>query len=370
MVKAIYFHIPFCTYKCPYCDFVSVVEPIVEPKEYMRLLLREIELYKSLEIKPKTLYFGGGTPSLIKPKVYESFFEGLSSLLDTSSLEELTIECNPENYSIEDFRKLKEIGFNRISIGVQSLREEGLKALGRLHTVKDSISAVECAYSAGFESINIDLIYGYQGQSLRDLEKELKILKALPISHVSFYLLTPYEDTQLGLLHQRGLLNLPDDNTIADMYELICESLESIGFLQYEVSNFALPGYECKHNMVYWNHEEFLGFGVSAWSFVDRLRFGNTKNLRIYMDKVKRGEKPLEYQERLDGEELLYDYLFVALRTTRGVEKEVLSNLPEGLEEFFVKEGQRLRLNRRGMLLINEVLWKLKRVILLNIFGD
>ncbi len=366
MVKALYFHVPFCSYKCPYCDFVSVVEPVVEPKEYVCLLLKEFELYQGLSIKPKTLYFGGGTPSLIKPEVYEVFFEKLSGLLDTSFLEELTIECNPENYHLEDFRKLKEIGFNRVSIGVQSFREGGLKALGRLHSVEDSIRAIELAHRAGFENINIDIIYGYQEQSLKDLKEEMKILKGLPISHVSFYLLTPYEDTQLGLLYQKGLLNLPDDNTIADMYELICESLESMGFMQYEVSNFAIPGYECKHNMVYWSHEEFLGLGVSAWSFVGKVRFGNTKNLRLYAEKVGRNEKPIEYEEKLEGSDLLYDYIFTALRTTRGVGKELLSELIECLEEFFVEEGQRLRLNRKGMLLINEVLWKLREAILLK----
>ncbi len=366
MVKALYFHVPFCSYKCPYCDFVSVVEPVVEPKEYVCLLLKELELYQGLSIKPKTLYFGGGTPSLIKPEFYEVFFEKLSWLLDTSFLEELTIECNPENYHLEDFRKLKEIGFNRVSIGVQSLREGGLKALGRLHSVEDSIRAIEFAHRAGFENINIDIIYGYQEQRLKDLKEEMKILKGLPISHVSFYLLTPYEDTQLGLLYQKGLLNLPDDNTIADMYELICESLESMGFMQYEVSNFAIPGYECKHNMVYWSHEEFLGLGVSAWSFVGKVRFGNTKNLRLYAEKVGRNEKPIEYEEKLEGNDLLYDYIFTALRTTRGVGKELLSELIECLEEFFVEEGQRLRLNRKGMLLINEVLWKLREAILLK----
>ncbi len=366
MVKALYFHIPFCSHKCPYCDFVSVVEPVVEPKEYMHFLLKELELYKDLSIKAQTLYFGGGTPSLIEPEVYEVFLDRLSSFLDISSVEEITLECNPENYSYEDYKRLRRLGFNRISIGVQSLREEGLKALGRLHSVEDSIRAVELAHKAGFENINIDLIYGYQGQSLKDLQHELKALKDLPISHVSFYLLTPYEDTQFGFLYQRGLLELPDDHIIADMYELICENLENMGFLQYEVSNFALPGYECKHNMVYWTHEEFLGLGVSAWSFVERVRFGNTKNLRLYVERVSGGQKPVEYEERLEGIDLLYDYLFTALRTTRGVEKEILPELPQGLEEFFVEEGQRLRLNRRGMLLINEVLWRLRKVILLK----
>ncbi|MEJ5338754.1 MAG: radical SAM family heme chaperone HemW [Aquificaceae bacterium] len=366
MVKGLYFHIPFCSYKCPYCDFVSVVDPVLDPSEYMNMLLKELELYRNLHIKPQTLYFGGGTPSLIKPELYESFFERLFKYVDSSNLEEVSIECNPENYILEDYRRLKDAGFNRVSIGVQSLREEGLRALGRLHSVETSLRAVEFARVAGFENINIDLIYGYHGQSLKDLEKELKILRSLPISHVSFYLLTPYEDTQLGRLYEKGLLELPEEDTIGDMYELICESLEGFGFLQYEVSNFSLPGYQCRHNMLYWSYEEFLGLGVSAWSFVDRVRFGNTKNLRLYAERVSNGEKPVEYEEKLEGDELLYDYLFVALRTSKGVEKSLLSSIPRELEEFFEVNEDRLRLKRRGFLLINEVLWRLRQAILLK----
>ncbi len=366
MVKGLYFHIPFCSYKCPYCDFVSVVDPVVEPQEYMTFMLKELELYREISIKPQTLYFGGGTPSLIKPNQYKTFFERLSHMIDMSQLEEITIECNPENYTLEDFKSIKDIGFNRVSIGVQSLRDEGLKALGRLHSVEDALRAIDSANSAGFENINIDLIYGYQGQSLEDLRKELALLKSLPLSHVSFYLLTPYEDTLFGLLYKKGLFELPDDNTIADMYNLICESLEAMGFLQYEISNFAISGFQCKHNMLYWSHEEFLGLGVSAWSFVKRVRFGNTKSVKLYAERISRGESPVEYEEKLSGDELMYDYLFVALRTTRGVEKELLPNIPEDLKEYFQMEGERLRLNRKGMLLINEILWRIRDAIILK----
>ncbi len=366
MVKGIYFHIPFCSYKCPYCDFVSVVEPVVEASEYMNLLLKELDLYKDLPIKPQTLYFGGGTPSLIRPSKYAIFLDRLGGMLDTSQIEEITLECNPEDYRLEDFKSLRDLGFNRISMGVQSLRDEGLKALGRRHSLYDALKAIDHAQRAGFENINIDLIYGYHGQRLGDLRRELELLKSLPVSHVSFYLLTPYEDTPFGLLHQKGLLELPDQDTLADMYYLVCESLEAMGFVQYEISNFSREGFQCKHNMLYWTHEEFLGLGVSAWSFVDKVRFGNTKNLRHYAKRVGEGKSPVDYEERLSGYELLYDYLFVALRTTRGVERGLLPSLPEELQEYFQPEGERLRLNRKGMILINELLWKLREAILLK----
>ncbi|MDW8032463.1 MAG: radical SAM family heme chaperone HemW [Aquificaceae bacterium] len=360
MVRGLYFHVPFCSYKCPYCDFLSLVDPGADHREYLNLLLRELELYADLNFDLRTLYFGGGTPSLVRPELYEDFFEKLSRLVDLSGLEEATLECNPENYDEQDFRSLKGIGFNRISLGVQSLREEGLRALGRLHGVEDAMKSIRSAYRAGFERLNIDLMFGYPGQTLEELKKELELLAPLPVSHVSFYLLTPYEDTLLGNLYTRGLLELPGDELIGDMYELICERLESLGFVHYEVSNFALQGYECKHNLLYWTHQEFLGLGPSAWSFVGNLRFGNTRNLRLYREKVRRGERPVEQTEKLEGGDKLYDYLFVALRTRRGVEKSLLGNLGKGLEEFFEEEGERVRLNRKGMLLINEVLLRLR----------
>ncbi|MFN3598797.1 MAG: radical SAM family heme chaperone HemW [Aquificaceae bacterium] len=363
MVKGIYLHIPFCSYKCPYCDFLSFVEPQASHEEYLQLLLKELDLYKDLDFSLKTLYFGGGTPSLIKPKLYEDFIRKLSKGIDLSCLEEISLEANPENYSFEEYKQLKGMGFNRISIGAQSLREEGLKVLGRLHSVGDTLRAVYNAHRAGFENINIDLIYGYQGQSLRDLEKEIDLLKNLPLTHISLYLLTPYEDTQIGNLYKKGLLKLPDEDTIGDMYQLLVDKLSDMGFLHYEVSNFALEGYECKHNLLYWTHEEFLGLGPSAWSFVKYRRFGNTRNLRLYKEGVLKGKKPVEYEEVLEGKEKIYDYIFVVLRTRKGVEKDLLPYLPEDLKEFFEEEKGRLRLNTRGMLLINEILLRLKGCI-------
>lgn len=359
MLKGLYIHIPFCSYKCPYCDFVSFADPSADRKEYLNLLLKEITLYKGLDFDLRTIYFGGGTPSLIDPRLYQGFMERLSNLLDLSNVEEISLEANPENYTLEEYRYLSSIGFNRISLGAQSLREEGLKALGRIHSVKDTLKALENIHRAGFENINLDLIFGYEGQSLEDLKKELDMLKGLPITHLSFYLLTPYEDTQFGNLYSKGLLKLPSEDTIGYMYDLICDSLEAMGFLHYEISNFALPGYECKHNLLYWTHEEFLGLGVSAWSFVNHTRFGNTKNIKLYAQKVKSGKRPVEYQEFLKGKDLLYDYIFVALRTKRGVEKDLLS-IPEELLEFFEEEDGRWRLNRKGMLVINEILLRLK----------
>ncbi|WP_448587428.1 radical SAM family heme chaperone HemW [Thermocrinis sp.] len=353
MVEGLYFHIPFCSNKCPYCDFVSFVSAPSE--EYLDLLKREIELYSDLEFDLRTIYFGGGTPSLVPVQLWKRFFK----LLNLEGVQEITIECNPENYRREDFEELLSLGVNRLSFGVQSFSERNLRFLGRWHSSVDSIRAVHQAHLAGFENISIDLIYGLPGQGLRELKEELKVVKDLPITHLSAYLLTPYEDTLFGKLWQQGELKLPSDQEIEEMFLFLSDELSSMGFIHYEISNFAKEGFECKHNLIYWTHREFLGLGVSAWSFVNRRRFGNYKNLELYKNSLLKGVKPVDKEEVLEGEELLKDYFFVALRTRYGVPRSFLNSVPEELREFFFEDEHSIRLTKRGWLLINEVLIKL-----------
>ncbi len=365
MVRALYMHIPFCHHKCPYCDFVSFTS-YSQPQAYLELLLRELSLYKDIDLGLKTLYLGGGTPSILKPYAYAKFLEELSRMCGLDTLEELTIECNPEDYTREDFKVLRDIGFNRVSIGVQSFSERGLRTLGRAHTPERALKCVDDAYSAGFENISVDIIYGYHGQSPEDLEEELRVIEGLPIKHSSFYLLTPYEDTLIGHMHRKGFITLPDEEQVERMFLLIHHTMTSLGFQHYEVSNYAKRGYECKHNLTYWNHEEFLGVGVSAWSFVRNERWGNARNLELYARMVQRGQRPIVEREELRGVELLKDYLFVKLRTSEGVSKNTFPRWREVIEcmgEFFEEEGDRMRLSLRGMLLINEVLLRLFKLI-------
>ncbi len=360
MIESLYIHIPFCSYKCPYCDFVSFTSSFISHQEYLHLLLRELDLYKEESFCLKTLYLGGGTPSLIDPSLYKAFLKELLPLVDTTKLEELTIECNPETYREEEFRKMADLGINRVSVGVQSFTERGLKALGRKHTVEDSIDCIISAFKAGIENISVDIIYAYPNQTLEDLKEELRVLMDLPIKHVSCYLLTPYEDTLFGKLFSEEKLQLPDSDQIADMYFFWVNELKSLGFEHYEISNFALPGYECKHNLSYWLGKEFLGLGVSAWSYIKNVRFGNTKNMKEYIQSIKEGKKPIEYREVLEGESLLKDILFTRLRTKWGIPKEYAYLIPEELLEFFESTEDGIRLKEEGMLLINEILLRIK----------
>jgi len=359
MIEGLYIHIPFCSYKCPYCDFVSFTSPFISHQEYLQLLLKELKLYKEESFSLKTLYLGGGTPSLIDTSLYKTFLKDLSLLVDTTRLEEFTIECNPETYREEEFKQIADLGINRVSVGVQSFTERGLKALGRKHTVKDSIDCINSAFKAGIENISVDIIYAYPNQTLKDLKEELKVLMDLPIKHLSCYLLTLYEDTLFGKLFSEEKLKLPDSDQIADMYLFWVNELKSLGFEHYEISNFALPGYECKHNLSYWLGREFLGLGVSAWSYVKNVRLGNTKNISKYSQAVKRGEKPVECIELLEGYDLIKDMFFTRLRTKWGIPKEYAHLIPEELLEFFESAEDRIRLKERGMLLINEILLRI-----------
>jgi len=349
MVEGLYFHIPFCSSKCPYCDFVSFVSDPSE--EYLELLKLELKLYQELDFNVKTIYFGGGTPSLVSTELWKKFFKSL----DLKDVQEITIECNPEDYEEKDFQELLSLGVNRLSFGVQSFLEKNLKFLGRKHSPKRSLQAIEQAHSSGFKNINIDIIYGLPNQSLRDLKEEINIVKDLPITHLSAYLLTPYEDTLFGELWKKGNLELPCDEKVEEMFLYLSEELSSMGFDHYEISNFAKEGYECKHNLLYWTHREFLGLGVSAWSFVNKIRFGNYRSMQAYKNAVLKSIRPVEREEVLKGEDLIKDYLFVALRTKYGVSKQMLKLIPESLREFFIEEEEKWRLSKKGWLLMNEI---------------
>ncbi len=353
MVEGLYLHIPFCVSKCPYCDFASFV---LEPsKEYLELLKRELELYRDVSFNLRSIYLGGGTPSLYATELWRDFFKNIK----TEEVKEITMECNPESYTKGDFEELFQLGINRLSFGIQSFLEKNLRFLGREHSPNKGIKAVLEAKQAGFENINIDLIYGLPRQTIQDLKEELKVVKDLPITHLSAYLLTPYEDTLFGRLWQKGELKLPSDEQIEEMFFFLSEELSSMEFEHYEISNFAKEGYRCVHNLLYWSHREFLGIGVSAWSFIGKKRFGNHRSLEKYKEALLQGKRPIERWEVLEGEDLLKDYLFVALRTKDGVPKEMLPSIPEHLRDFFLEEQDRLRLSKRGWLLINQILLEL-----------
>jgi oxygen-independent coproporphyrinogen-3 oxidase len=265
---------------------------------------------------------------------------------------------------------MREIGFNRISLGVQSFHDHHLTALGRIHTAAEARQAFQWAKAAGFASRNLDLIFGLPSQTEAEWESDLAETVSLRPEHVSLYGLIVEEKTEFGRRHAAGRLPLPDEDSVAEMYELTLDRLAATGYHQYEISNFALPGHECRHNRVYWRNEPYLGFGISAASFMEGLRWSNTPSTRAYRDRIAAGESAAEPGERLAGREAAGEALILGLRLNDGVdlqemsaryrcdtaalfESEIRRWVDHGLLEWM--PDQRLRLTRRGLLLSNNV---------------
>ncbi len=360
MVKGVYIHIPFCSYKCPYCDFLSLTSSPITPEAYLELLKKEISLYRDVPSRLETVYFGGGTPTLLKPRELGEILGELDKIFGLSSVREITVECNPETYRQKEFREVRKFGVNRVSVGAQSFTEKGLKALGRRHSVKEIYECVENAISSGIENINVDLIFGWSGQSVKDVEEDLKAISQLPVKHVSWYLLTPYEGTPLGEEILNGRTGLPSEEKIVEMHSLILEGLGEIGFRRYEVSNWAREGWECRHNLLYWKLEEFLGLGVSAWGFIGGERYGNTRNILKYEKFLRDGRKPVEHRVKLDEVEKEKERIMLGLRLTEGLPKEYEKFIPEHLKEFFHTD-KGLRIKEESFLILNELVAEVLR---------
>ena len=356
MIKALYLHIPFCSYKCPYCDFLSLVDAPLNHEEYMNLLIEESRLYSHYERDIRTLYLGGGTPTLLEPDTLGYLIDGLDKVLDLSGVVEITVECNPETYTTEDFRKLRRLGVNRLSIGAQSFTEKGLKSLGRKHSVSDTVSAYHEAREAGFDNINLDIMYAYPEQKSQDLEVELEWIEKLRPEHVSAYMLTPYPNTPIGVEISRGALKVPEEDELACIYNGLWTGLKELGYSRYEISNWSLEGFECKHNLVYWNMEEFLGLGVSAWGFIGITRYGNTKNILKYAEFVRKGIRPVDKSVRLSERDLLEEFVMLRLRLKEGLPRSFKHIVPPHLRRFF-EEGERgVGIREEYMLLSNEII--------------
>ncbi len=364
---ALYLHIPFCRRKCPYCDFYSVTEVISEDR-YLSALERELELW--LEVLPAeaefvTFYAGGGTPSLCSPKFYGKLFEKLSRRLKFRP-KELTLEANPEGLSLQRLKEYASAGFNRISVGVQSLTERGLRILGRLHGVKQAVSAVQWATDAGFETVSVDLIYAWPTQTLKELERELELVLALRPHHISCYELTYEKGTPLEKALREGRLKPLSEDEVITMFDLIRESLSS--YEHYEVSNYASLGRRCLHNLFYWKAKPYLGLGASASSFFCRRRWKNP-DLKTYLTKLEEGVLPAFLEEELDEEAALREAVVLGLRLLEGVDLEELKRRFGVDPSFSFKDevrrlkalglleehGSRIRVTDKGLLLLSQV---------------
>ena len=318
-MAGIYLHIPFCKQACHYCDFHFSVNQD-KKNDLVAALLKEASIRKE-ELQNeaiKTIYFGGGTPSLLSADALLRIFDTLAENYNLSALQEVTLEANPDDLTATYLRELRHTPVNRLSIGIQSFREVDLKLMNRAHDAKQALRCVPESADIGFENISIDLIYGIQGLSQADWIKNLTTAFDLPIAHLSSYCLTVEPKTKLAKLVSSGELPAVNDESAANHFETLIEITEAAGIPWYEVSNFAKPGMESKHNSSYWANEHYVGLGPGAHSFNGVKRSWNVSSNTAYIQQIDKNVVPSE-SEVLTSEEKFNEYLLTALRTRKGL---------------------------------------------------
>jgi oxygen-independent coproporphyrinogen III oxidase len=316
----LYIHIPFCKTKCPYCNFYSTTD-LGFMDTFLKALAGEMRLYGQQFPFFDTLYIGGGTPSVLDKLGFETLFHRLRDVFSFDRESEVTVEINPADYDPDMFSFLRNLGVNRLNLGVQSFNDSILSFLGRRHNAREAKNALDSACQAGFAHLGLDLIYGVPGQTMESWLADLRHVTAFPVDHLSCYQLTLERDTPLGARFQNDEFDLPDEKAQLDFFLNTSESLTRSGYLHYEVSNFAKgPDAMARHNRKYWDHTPYLGLGPAAHSFDGKRRWWNRRSLSLYLNDLEKGLPPVEEEELLTSEQLRLETLFLGFRTTTGVD--------------------------------------------------
>ena len=313
----LYIHIPFCDRICNYCDFTAFQGANSKIKEYVEALKKEIELKGNKNFLIDSIFIGGGTPSFIDGKYIFEILEKVKENFMVLDNIEISIETNPKTFDKRKLEYYKSAKINRVSIGVQSFNDVILKELGRNHNSKEAFDSIELVKKFDFD-INLDLIFGYQSQTIEDILYDLEMVKNINPDHISYYALIIEEKTKFKALQNSGKLDFLDEETERKMYHLIVEKLEEIVLNQYEVSNFAKVGKESVHNKKYWNCKEYLGLGISAHSYLNDERFSNTVNLSKYIKELQNGNIPVDFREKLDMPTKKFEYIIMNMRLKEG----------------------------------------------------
>jgi len=333
-VRHIYVHIPFCARICPYCAFYKERADPAQAARFCAAILAELAMQqRQFELQPETIFFGGGTPTALTTGQLETLLGGFRAQLNLSELREWTFEANPGSVSERKARLLRESGVNRISLGVQSFDDGLLQLLGREHDAAQAEASFILLRRSGFQNLNIDLMFGLPGQTLRQWEATLQRAIALHPEHISAYCLTYEEDTEFFRRHTRGEFRT-DPETDADFFTLAGELLGRAGFEHYEVSNYARPSFESEHNRTYWSGQDYLGLGPSAVSTVGLRRWPNISDYRAYADRLLRGQPASMGDEVLTLQMKRSESIALSLRTNSGVPVEWLKDRPGEIEEF------------------------------------
>ncbi len=368
MLDGLYIHIPFCARRCHYCDFNTYEGMEGLREDYTRALLADMRLAQGSG-PLKSVFFGGGTPSLMEPGQVARILEGARERCGLEPDAEVTLEANPGTADLQTFRGFRAAGVTRLSFGFQALQAGHLERLGRIHTAEESAAAWRLARQADFSNLSLDLMFGLPDQSLAEWEESLDWALSFEPEHLSFYGLTLESGTRFHHLASLGQLPVPGEDLQADMYEQGIARLARAGLEHYEISNFARPGRQSRHNRLYWLNRPTLGIGAGAWSFVEGRRFSREKNPNKYVEAVLAGQIPVQEQEQLEGRKARGEAAYLGLRLLEGIDLERWRQ-EKGLElheEFgqeiktLIKSGLlsqdqgRLKLSSKGLPLANEV---------------
>lgn len=381
MAGMIYVHIPFCVKKCAYCDFLSKAASEEEKAAYVDALIREIacdELLGEKEIS--SVFFGGGTPSVLKPSQLEGIMDALHGRYSISREAEISLEANPGTVDIDSLRAFRQLGINRLSLGIQSFNDYELKTLGRIHTASQGIEAVEYAAKAGFDNLNLDLMAQLPGQSIESLRHNIEQALSLKPKHLSIYSLIVEEGTEFYNRYgsSKGSELLPTEEETLAMDEMLHELLRQAGFIHYETSNYALPGYECRHNSGYWRRIPYRGYGLGAASLIKDIngreyRFSAEQSMKEYIADCAKGlgdrKRALEPLYELDERERQQEFIMLGLRMFEGVSAgefeeqfgrpllEACDGIKKYIESGHIKScGDRLCFTEEGMAVSNVIL--------------
>ncbi len=353
--SSLYIHIPFCIRKCLFCSFVIAVGQEHRREEYVNALVNEMKGHEGKRIK--TIYFGGGTPSMLDESHLDVLMKAIRNNFTFPNGIEITLEANPESINRAKAEFLKARGFNRISLGVQSLNDRYLKFLGRGHSASMARDAYRILREAGFTNINLDLMYAFAGQTKEELEQDVRAISAMGSEHLSLYTLTIEPNSRFHAVQMK----LDDDEKLAGQYLLTARILNGAGFKQYEVSNFAKPGFESVHNRNYWQGNPYIGLGVGAHGFSGQRRYWNTSNLQDYIKRAGRGDLVMEGLEELTNSQLTMEKILFGLRMNEGVPWNIVPSFKHAKIRAWIRDGfllledGYLKTTDRGRLVLDEL---------------
>jgi len=396
--KFLYIHIPFCIRKCLYCDFLSVTYNEALAKAYTDALCKELVLKKDIAGELKTIYIGGGTPTILPEECFRQLFKCLKENFKFSDSPEITVEANPGTVDKAKIDAMLSLGVNRVSIGVQSFNDDELKTLGRIHTSDEAVKAIEAIKNSGINNFSVDLIYGIPGQTLDSWKKTLSKAVEFSLAHISSYELTLEKGTPLYEMIKSEETNppsppfakggnklspplekgdtggflanitMPDEELVLEMYGYAIDYFESKGYEHYEISNFALPRFRCLHNLNYWDRGEYLSAGAAAHSFIRGFRSKNTDDIRRYIKDLNKGIIPEAESTESKRDDAIKEFIFLNLRKTEGINLAKAEELgldmhgvcKELIEDGYLEiKGDYLRLLRKGLVVSNSVIVKL-----------